>query len=296
MLVNDGRQPGRVAFAATFALALLAHPAASAGEPSNDGSRVSNVYILNNAGGTVRQFCTADGFITVIHTAYQDANGYVTWGTTLIQGPKTYYLSGGNARVEPGCYTHLIANTAIFGTGVANSTIWFKGYNTTYSYWNGYSSAVQDPTDRSVATPPAEPPAGPYRAATGDPVSTPRGDPFKTQDGDPFSAQNSDPFSSEGSSDADSSSQDITRSPGSDSVRSTAQGTTQEYESNPNAIVDQGNAEAALLRAEGDALARQNAARTAAAQHSRQQQPVAGSPCEQYNNSAAAQRGAGIAC
>lgn len=89
-------------------------------------AQVGDSYVLTAGGGVATQFCTRDGHITVIHNGYGDANGGVGWGSTLLQGPQTYYLGPGNARILPGCYTHMLANTTVWGTGAANSTVWYN--------------------------------------------------------------------------------------------------------------------------------------------------------------------------
>lgn len=88
--------------------------------------RVGDAYILTAGGGAATQFCTQDGLITVVHNSYSDANGGVGWGSTLLQGPQTYYLGPGNARIVPGCYSHMMANMTVWGTGQATSTVWYN--------------------------------------------------------------------------------------------------------------------------------------------------------------------------
>lgn len=107
-------------FAGALILALLGGPATAHAE------RVGDAYVLTTAGGIATEFCTPDGNITVVHRGDGDAYGGVSWGSTLLQGPQTYYLGPGNARIVPGCYQHLLANTTVWGTGRANSTVWYN--------------------------------------------------------------------------------------------------------------------------------------------------------------------------
>ena len=98
----------------------------ASGIPAAFAGRVGDAYVLTSSGGMATQFCTRDGYITVVHRMYHDANGGASVGSTLLVGPQTYRLGPGNAHIVPGCYRHMMANSSAYGTGRINSTVWYN--------------------------------------------------------------------------------------------------------------------------------------------------------------------------